>query len=145
MPGFEVVECSSYSNSSDLISRYVLEELLYAAEIMHHSTNLVGNETPGWRSIIHKDIKPGNVYLTNPSDRYFRHYPKIKLADFGMAVDSARVDHNNPRDFSENDGTWGFMAPEQYTWFRKNSGRRDVRPQRTLTEKTVRYMTEEVT
>lgn len=39
---------------------YVLEELLLAAEIMQHSTNLQGNEDENWRPIVHQDIKPGN-------------------------------------------------------------------------------------
>lgn len=114
---------------------YVLEELLRSAEILEHGTNLVGNEPDGWRSIIHQDIKPANVYLSSRSDRRFRHYPKIKLADFGMSVETCADDPNNPRDLADNIGTEGFMAPEMLTWFVR-PGRRQTRD-RELTEKTV--------
>ena len=42
------------------------------------------SRAPGWEEIVHGDLKPENVLLTDPTETAL--YPTAKLADFGMCV-----------------------------------------------------------
>lgn len=80
-------------------------------------------ESPALRSLflLHFDVKPANVLLTEPSragdpTRLAENaYPQAKLADFGLADLLHQNDLGNPGDFWRQ-GTHFFRAPEQENW-----------------------------
>lgn len=50
------------------------------------------NRVHGWKSIVHCDIRPGNVLLASPIDGSEPAlYPRVVLSDFGLAQMPARV------------------------------------------------------
>lgn len=71
-----------------------------------------------------------------PDQSTFRHYPTIQLGDFGLACETDANDNtNNPIEFFEDEGTDGFLAPEQRRWYKKN-GDVDLSRKRKLVERT---------
>ena len=61
---------------------------------------------PNHRPIIHRDIKPGNIFLRNPKSG--RYYPNIVLADFGLATTKLHSCQN----LNDLCGTPHFQGPE---------------------------------
>lgn len=71
----------------------------------------------GWREIVHRDTKPGNIFLSHPDPRRYPQYPRPLLGDFGLAFKIAGPeDPTNPECWVEA-GTEGFWAPEQVRYF----------------------------
>lgn len=95
--------------------------LAKAAQVMYKGSDAAASEG-GWREVIHRDIKPGNVFLSEPSAAQgaaWPLYPAVKLADFGHSVETNAFDPptNNPRSYRSISGTAGFIPPEQrYEW-----------------------------
>jgi len=56
------------------------------------------------RGIVHRDVKPGNIWIESPSGR-------VKVLDFGLALASSPVD--SLADSSSVIGTPGYLSPEQ--------------------------------
>ncbi|KAL8834334.1 MAG: hypothetical protein Q9170_003788 [Blastenia crenularia] len=71
-------------------------------------------KTPENTETVHRDIKPDNVFLGNPSPSNDPHciYPTPKLADFGIVVFTGAEDPQNPTQY-RGEGTPGYMALEQ--------------------------------
>lgn len=94
---------------------HFFESLVNAGLIMQqgHATQL----QPGWREVVHMDIKPANVFI-GPHPTAARNgdnwaaYPTFKLGDYGLAFETWLHDHDNPRSYLDT-GTTGYMAPEQ--------------------------------
>ncbi|KAK4610305.1 hypothetical protein CLAFUW4_13627 [Fulvia fulva] len=96
---------------------YVAEQLLLAAQVLLQG-GTGANTVPNWRGIIHRDTKPSN------------------LGDFGFACETDVNDGtNNPVEFFEDEGTDGFLSPEQRRWYRRN-GDFDLSARRRLREQT---------
>nr|OQO27371.1 hypothetical protein B0A51_05263 [Rachicladosporium sp. CCFEE 5018] len=86
---------------------YILEALCDAGLTMEFGA-CNGTRDPEWEKILHRDIKPKNIFLSEPSESY-PHYPTPKLGDFGLAIFETDADH---QDFYA-EGSEGFRSPEQ--------------------------------
>ncbi|KAI9713308.1 MAG: hypothetical protein M1812_006667 [Candelaria pacifica] len=67
----------------------------------------------GWMQVIHRDIKPGNIFLQAPRSREETRnsdmYPVPKLGDFGLAI---HENHPQFRPSRQRTGTPGWLPPE---------------------------------
>lgn len=85
-------------------------ELSSALQYLHHGIkaegSLVPREPPAWRRVLHRDIKPGNIFLK--SSPYSR-YPTAVLGDFGCATKYGIKDWD---DISRIVGTMPWQPPE---------------------------------
>ncbi|CAK3948087.1 Serine threonine dual specificity kinase, catalytic domain [Lecanosticta acicola] len=103
---------------------YCALSLAKAAQIMEH-----GSEDDGpnnWREVIHRDIKPDNIFLSDPAAEgtEWRLYPGVKLGDFGHAVETTANEPSiyNPRLYRAPSGTPGYVSPEQRPlWFERGT------------------------
>jgi serine/threonine protein kinase len=64
-----------------------------------------------WQTLVHRDVKPHNVFLGLPRTPGERGIPELKLGDFGLAVPHNYPAMRNPRDMVQ-EGTQGWRAPE---------------------------------
>ncbi|KAK5121347.1 hypothetical protein LTR85_005513 [Meristemomyces frigidus] len=77
---------------------------------------------PGWERIVHRDVKPHNIFLDRSNDRpdnelyggRWPSYPKPQLGDFGMAVITSDADPMNPTAYNDQEGTVGWMPQEMF-------------------------------
>ncbi|USW49280.1 Putative serine/threonine-protein kinase, active [Septoria linicola] len=78
----------------------------------------------GWRyevklglpqdQIVHRDIKPGNIFLAANGSAKFPGYPLAKLGDFGLAIETNTFEPKNPTVYArQRAGTRFYRAPEQ--------------------------------
>jgi len=72
--------------------------------------------TAGWKEIVHRDLRPANIFLDEPTARVFEAYPTPRLADFGYAFRTHAKDGLNPQLYQNGPGSRGFIAPEQYSY-----------------------------
>lgn len=89
---------------------YVFESLVRAAIFMEQS--VWDAKAKKSLTIVHRDIKPGNIFLTDSSTTSYPCYPRPKLADFGIAIVTSEDDPFNPLGY-HGSGTKRFRAPEQ--------------------------------
>ncbi|KAF7192431.1 putative serine/threonine-protein kinase [Pseudocercospora fuligena] len=68
---------------------------------------------PDWYHVIHRDIKPGNIFIDEPGKR-FPAYPTLKVADFGLAIETYEGDPNNPSKYNAGSGSAPYRPPEQF-------------------------------
>ncbi|KAK5009060.1 hypothetical protein LTR28_002940 [Elasticomyces elasticus] len=61
------------------------------------------------KEVVHRDIKPQNVFFRKPDDNYFSAYPVPVLGDYGLAIETDRHDRFNPELYRDS-GTPGFFA-----------------------------------
>ena len=84
----------------------VLEQMAEALALLHHGYRHHALNPyippPGWMRIIHRDIKPDNLFLRKPITRG-APYPDIVLGDFGFAT---------TKPFSESIAVAEFAPPE---------------------------------
>ncbi|KAK3683279.1 hypothetical protein LTR37_020392 [Vermiconidia calcicola] len=91
----------------------IFERLTKAVCLMTHG-HLPNDPKPKheWVPIIHRDIKPDNIFLAaahDPASQPWRKIPEPKLGDFGLAVPSALAEKQRNCRI----GTEGWKAPEQ--------------------------------
>ncbi|WEW60420.1 serine/threonine protein kinase [Emydomyces testavorans] len=68
---------------------------------------------PGWEEIVHKDIKPSNIFIGSlPPDDADEVYPNLFLADFGLAY---ALPNDDVREYKKSfcmEGTGEYIPPE---------------------------------
>jgi serine/threonine protein kinase len=75
---------------------HVFSCLARAGSLMQDG-GLDDSATHGWDMIIHRDLKLGNIFLTEPGDR-FEGYPQPKVGDFGLSLFDPEGRGRDPRD-----------------------------------------------
>lgn len=89
---------------------------LCTAGILMDRGELYRNPILPWEKIVHRDIKPNNVFLALPSSSssVYKGYPVPKLGDWGLAYlcPGGPTSTCNPLAFAAR-GTEGYKAPEQ--------------------------------
>ncbi|KAK4626167.1 hypothetical protein CLAFUW4_04244 [Fulvia fulva] len=98
---------------------YCFQNLARAARVMECGDETLP-EVSGWRSVVHRDIKPGNVLLQSPATYWTCSTVAAKLSDMDLAVETSTTDPNNPRAYQDA-GTPGVFAPEQIRWINSNT------------------------
>ena len=93
----------------------IFEALAKAAYVLFHGKLPEVEKLHRWRKILHRDIKPHNVFLSHPNKETWRSIPVAKLGDFGMAIPQAEEASQRP-----GHGTPVYMAPEQVLYFDEN-------------------------
>ncbi|OQO11914.1 hypothetical protein B0A48_03641 [Cryoendolithus antarcticus] len=90
-----------------------LEDLTEACLVM--SEGSIDEARPGpadWKSIVHRDIKPGNVLIRDPPGDHWRTIPGCRIADWGGAVYTNAADPHSPTSYNYHAGTYGFRPTE---------------------------------
>jgi serine/threonine protein kinase len=67
-----------------------------------------------WKTIVHRDLRPVNIFLAAPDANRFSRYPTPKIGDFGLSVYALPSDFVG--DFSEEylpEGPSDNVPPEQ--------------------------------
>jgi len=70
----------------------------------------------GWKEIIHRDLRLGNIFLDMATTDWFEVYPTPLLGDFGAAIRTHENDPLNPGIFQDQAEASGFVAPEQMAY-----------------------------
>ncbi|CAK4032535.1 hypothetical protein D0861_03905 [Lecanosticta acicola] len=74
------------------------EDLVVAGILMERGDmhcNTLGN----WSLLVHRDLKPDNIFLANNNSAEFRGYPKAKVGDWGLCVILSPDDKRTTRAF----------------------------------------------
>lgn len=90
----------------------IFEALAKQCLIMLQGSHATPSPGAVWQEIVHRDIKPHNIFVDIPTPGAFPKYPTVKMADFGLAFETAQGANNNPGDF-QHAGTRRYKAPEQ--------------------------------
>ncbi|KAG9963225.1 kinase-like protein, partial [Aureobasidium melanogenum] len=86
---------------------YYLKQMAVA---LHRMSNIPIRQNKG-DFVVHKDIKPENIFLTSPDPREFPRYPICKVGDFGSAHVTFPTDPDNPEQWYDHT-TPGYIPPE---------------------------------
>ncbi|KAI4089407.1 MAG: hypothetical protein LQ344_005409 [Seirophora lacunosa] len=88
-----------------------------------HGTNKSDETIPGWDTIVHGDVKPGNLLLAAADDNVNWLYPTVKLGDFGVAYNMSESNpHLRAWKSTFQYGTRGYWAPEVESVNAKQTG-----------------------
>ncbi|KAG9668248.1 kinase-like protein, partial [Aureobasidium melanogenum] len=86
---------------------YYLKQMAVA---LHRMSNIPVHKNKG-DFVVHKDIKPENIFLTSPDPFEFPRYPVCKVGDFGSAHVTFTTDPDNPGGWYDH-VTPGYIPPE---------------------------------
>lgn len=74
--------------------------------------NAVGGVRYNGDEMIHRDLKPNNIFLDVARDDFYPAYPQALIGDFGQAFMTNAADERNPDWWSGDCATRGYVAPE---------------------------------
>lgn len=115
---------SCYSNEREAMPEpwlwRVFEALALAGLVMEKGG--CNEHLDDWLQVVHRDIKPHNIFLDVASEQTYPRYPVPKLADFGLAFQTWPDDPFNPLMWSDGTGTPGQRAPEQMAFIDEETG-----------------------
>ena len=69
---------------------HVYLQLAEALAFIHTNYDRTGSKRPKFQPIIHRDIKPQNIFIRKPASSH--EYPQMVLADFGLATTDKETD-----------------------------------------------------
>lgn len=114
---FMAMELLTGSDLFNKVSRHGPLPIRKAAEIIRHAA--VGIEFAHSRGLIHRDIKPGNIFETEEGE--------VKILDLGLAGLQEGTEENLTRDYNERVlGTADYLAPEQAVDSHRADSRADI-------------------
>jgi serine/threonine protein kinase len=64
---------------------HVFESLCVAGLLLERGV-VEDNPMRHWRTIVHRDLRPANIFFGMPDKYQFTRYPTPKIGDFGLAV-----------------------------------------------------------
>lgn len=99
---------------------YLLEGLAIAGLMMERGDVDGSAAYNPHMQIVHRDIKPHNIFLAEPSKELYQGYPRSKLGDFGISIFTLKNDPWNPHFYQA--GTPGYMAPELMEYWPPQKG-----------------------
>ena len=101
----------------------VFEAMTEACLLMENGTSQKMARPPAaWWQIVHRDIGINNTWLDAADPDDFPSYPRAVLGDFGTCILTKDVDIMNPNHYADNNGTAGYMAPEQTNTVNNTTG-----------------------
>lgn len=92
----------------------VFNDLVNACLVLQYGAVEEDDAKQDWTPIIHRDFKPPNVFVDTryDNDPEFSVYPRARLGDFGLAIQTTDDDGHNPWAYAYG-GTDGWRPPEQ--------------------------------
>ncbi|USW49060.1 Putative serine/threonine-protein kinase, active [Septoria linicola] len=93
----------------------IFDALTQACLLMERGTpDLAQQPIVEWEQIVHKDIKPANIFLDEPSTAWASGiYPNAVLGDFGLCfLTHEDKDKLGPLAYNTGSGSKGYIAPE---------------------------------
>jgi serine/threonine protein kinase len=57
---------------------------------------MIPKET-GWNTMLHRDLKPGNIFITRRNMRAGQNFPNLVVGDFGLNVSQTEIDNNTAK------------------------------------------------
>jgi serine/threonine protein kinase len=69
-------------------------ECLSIAGLLLERGVVEGNPMRNWNTIVHRDLRPDNIFFGMPDPERFNRYPTPKLGDFGIAVYAPPSDYS---------------------------------------------------
>jgi serine/threonine protein kinase len=92
---------------------HVVESLAIAGLLLERGV-VDGNPMRNWETIVHRDLRPANIFFGDPDPERFNRYPTPKIGDWGLAVYAPPSDYEG--DIStkyRSEGPYRNVAPEQ--------------------------------
>ncbi|KAK6002591.1 hypothetical protein QM012_001341 [Aureobasidium pullulans] len=107
---YDIAKSVKVSGGEVIPEPFVWYYLKQMAIALHRMSNIPIRQNKG-NFVVHKDIKPENIFLTSPDPKEFPKYPVCKLGDFGSAHVTFPHDPDNQEEWYD-PVTPGFIPPE---------------------------------
>jgi len=91
----------------------VFHSLAKIGMAMQYGSTDASTPRKDWKQIVHRDLRPANIFLDGAFKGFFEVYPVPRLGDFGCAIRTHDKDMFNPAIYQDQPGASGFLAPEQ--------------------------------
>jgi len=101
---------------------YVFECLCIAGLLLERGV-VESNPMQIWETIVHRDLRPCNIFLGRPDTQRFSRYPTPKVGDFGLAVYPPPSGFKGkPEEYHDVQGPEKNVPPEQRPDFMAEAG-----------------------
>lgn len=107
--------CHSHLNIPEEALWHIFQNLVDACLVLQYGAVEREDAVDDWRPIVHRDIKPDNVWLDEPAEE-FPSYPRARLGDFGIAIMTDENDPYNPLAYNDGMRAKFWRAPEQHLY-----------------------------
>jgi serine/threonine protein kinase len=91
---------------------HIFESLCVAGLLLERGA-VEDNPMRRWKTIVHRDLRPANIFFGIPDQHRFNRYPTPKIGDFGLAVYAPPSDFaGNINDIYKPEGPQDNVPPE---------------------------------